>query len=314
MTPLSPDGEISCLAVMYTPTLALLKPARPHCAPYWTCPDTSTLWTMTSAPPKPHRLPRRARFTYTYEAVCRVCGAVVVSRHYDGFYQHQVDCSRHQNRRLRDLYDPYSSDDGFEYEGMNNVPRWSPSSPGKRRRLNPDDEDSDVDPPSLPHTTDIPPHCHVKTGRGEDLLTTHLEPNPGPPVSRPYSGPSPARGSDLLSCGDVEPNPGPPKTKARRTDDMVIDLAVPPATDSAGMPYPYPRNLYRPWTRIHNPTLPHLGHQPRIQDPRQPLTTLDGDLKGKWAERVGFQVQNSLFFSMVLARSLRVQICIPACH
>ena len=114
------------------------------------------------------------RFTYTYEAVCRACGAVVLSRHCDGFYQHQLDCSRHQDRRIAGHFDPHSSDEGFDNEGMNIVPRWSPTPQGKRRRLNPEDEDSEDDLPSPAPSVEAPTRQHGKTGRGEDPLTTHL--------------------------------------------------------------------------------------------------------------------------------------------
>ena len=84
---------------------------------------------------------------------------------------------------------------------------------------------------------------HSRTGRGDELSSCgDVETNPGPltspsaaAVKLPSTGFShlTARGSNLLSCGDVEPNPGPHKTKARRVDDMVVDLAAPP-TVSAG--------------------------------------------------------------------------------
>ena len=207
------------------------------------------------------------RFTYTYEAASRACGAVVLSRHCDGFYQHQLDCSRHQDRRLMDQLDPYQSEG--EYDGLSIVPLWALTPKGKRRRLNPDDDECDDNLPFTPRHEDAPPHLHDKTGRGEDLLTTNLEPNPGPAKSLAlHSGSSLARGSSLLSCGDVEPNPGPPKTKARRTDDMVIDLAVPPTTDSAG------NALLQREARVLDPDPPNPAPSvPVGSDPGLPLET-----------------------------------------
>ena len=157
------------------------------------------------------------RYTYRYDAVCRACGAVILSWYWDGLYQHQLDCSRHQGRRLLEQWDYSSSEEWLDYSGLPSAPLETAMPRGKRRRLNP----KEMTPP---------PDSHAKTGRGEDLLTTHLEPNPGPADhTEPHPGRSSARGASLLSCGDVEPNPGPPKAKARKTEAMAIDLAVPPS-------------------------------------------------------------------------------------